>query len=63
MTPGEDPVAVRDHLVLALDVASLDEAVDLAARLRPWFSVAEVGLELFSGEGPLAVDALLACRT
>jgi len=59
MTPGEDPVAVRDHLVLALDVASLDEAVDLAARLRPWFSVAKLGLELFSGEGPLAVDALL----
>jgi orotidine-5'-phosphate decarboxylase len=50
---------VRDRLALALDVASLDEAVDLATRLRPWFSVAKVGLELFCSEGPLAVDALL----
>jgi len=50
---------VRDRLVLALDDTSLDEAVDLASRLRPWFSVAKVGLELFAAEGPLAVDALL----
>ncbi len=50
---------MRDRLVLALDDTSLDEAVDLASRLRPWFSVAEVGLELFAAEGPLAVDALL----
>jgi len=59
MVPGEVPQTVRDRLVLALDVASLDEAVELATRLRPWFSVAKVGLELFSAEGPLAVDALL----
>lgn len=57
--PGEDPPNVRDRLVLALDDTSLDEAVDLASRLRPWFSVAKVGLELFAAEGPLAVDALL----
>ena len=50
---------VRDRLALALDVATLDEAVDLATRLRGWFSVAKVGLELFSSEGPLAVDELL----
>ena len=50
---------MRDRLVLALDDTSLDEAVDLASRLRPWFSVAKVGLELFAAEGPLAVDALL----
>ncbi len=59
MVPGEAPVTVRDRLALALDVASLDEAVDLAARLHRWFSVAKVGLELFSAEGPLAVDAVL----
>jgi orotidine-5'-phosphate decarboxylase len=46
-------------LALALDVPSLDEAVELAARLRPFFSVVKVGLELFSAEGPLAVDALM----
>ncbi len=59
MTHDEVPAVVRDHLALALDVASLDEAVALAARLRAWFSVVKVGLELFSAEGPLAVDALL----
>ncbi|MGA3214459.1 MAG: orotidine-5'-phosphate decarboxylase [Acidimicrobiales bacterium] len=59
MTFVERPPGAREHLALALDVSSLDEAVELATRLRPWFSVAKVGLELFSGEGPLAVDALL----
>ena len=57
--PDGVPQTVRDRLALALDVASLDEAVDLATRLHRWFSVAKVGLELFSAEGPLAVDALL----
>jgi len=51
MVPDEVPPTVRDRLVLALDVASLDEALELATRLRPWFSVAKVGLELFSAEG------------
>ncbi|HLN06040.1 MAG TPA: orotidine-5'-phosphate decarboxylase [Acidimicrobiales bacterium] len=59
LTGGEVAARVRDRLALALDVSSLDEAVELAARLRPWFAVAKVGLELFSSEGPLAVDALL----
>ncbi len=59
IVPGEVSQTARAHLALALDVGSLDEAVDLAARLYPWFSVAKVGLELFSAEGPLAVDALL----
>lgn len=59
MTFEQAPVGAREHLALALDVASLDEAVDLAVRLGPWFSVAKAGLELFSAEGPLAVDALL----
>ena len=55
----EYPRGVRERLALALDVSNLDEALDLAARLHPWFSVAKVGLELFSAEGPLAVDTLL----
>ncbi|MGD0440561.1 MAG: orotidine-5'-phosphate decarboxylase [Acidimicrobiales bacterium] len=57
--PHEVAPEVRERLALALDVGTLDEAVDLAGRLHPWFSVAKVGLELFSSEGPLAVDALL----
>jgi len=59
MTDDEVPGTVRDRLALALDVSTVDEAVTLAARLRAWFSVVKVGLELFSAEGPLAVDALL----
>ncbi len=59
MTTPEVPAVVRERLALGLDVPSLDEAVELATRLRPWFSVAKVGLELFAAEGPLAVDTLL----
>jgi orotidine-5'-phosphate decarboxylase len=59
MTIDETQARVRERLALALDVPNLDEAVELAARLQPWFSVAKVGLELFSAEGPLAVDTLL----
>jgi orotidine-5'-phosphate decarboxylase len=50
----------RDHLALALDVTTLDEAVALLRRLRPWFGVAKVGLELFSAAGPAAITAVRA---
>ncbi len=56
MTPDH---AARDHLALALDVDSLDDAVALLRRLRPWFAVAKVGLELFTTAGP---DAIAAAR-
>ena len=59
MSSPDGNTAVRERLVLALDVPGLDEAVELADRLRPWFGVVKVGLELFSAEGPLAVDTLL----
>jgi orotidine-5'-phosphate decarboxylase len=49
----------RDHLALALDVDTCDEALALLRRLRPWVGVAKVGLQLFAGEGP---DALGATR-
>ena len=48
----------RDHLVLALDVDSLDDALALVRRLRPWFGVAKVGLQLFSAAGPDAIAAV-----
>ena len=57
--PSEVPQNVRDRLALALDVPGLEEAVEIATRLRPWFSVVKIGLELFASEGPLAVDTLL----
>jgi len=54
---AEDP---RDRLALALDVDDLVVALRLARRLRPWFAVAKVGLELFGAAGPEAVSALSA---
>ena len=57
MTMTADP---RLRLALALDVDDLVAALRLAQRLRPWFGVAKVGLELFSAAGPEAVLALSA---
>jgi orotidine-5'-phosphate decarboxylase len=48
----------RERLALALDVDDLAVAVALADRLHPWFGVVKVGLELFTGAGPAAVEAL-----
>ena len=53
--PPEDP---RERLALALDVDDLVVALRLARRLRPWFAVAKVGLELFGAAGPETVSAL-----
>ena len=50
----------RDRLALALDVDDLSAAVALAERLHPWFGVVKVGLELFTGAGPAAVEKLAA---
>jgi orotidine-5'-phosphate decarboxylase len=50
----------RDRLALALDVDDLVAALRLARRVRPWFGVAKVGLELFGAAGPEAVLALSA---
>lgn len=52
---AEDP---RGRLALALDVDDLVVALRLARRLRPWFGVAKVGLELFGAAGPETVSAL-----
>ncbi|MCU1494746.1 MAG: putative orotidine 5-phosphate decarboxylase [Acidimicrobiaceae bacterium] len=49
---------VRELLALALDLDDLDEARELARRLKPWFAVAKVGLELYASAGPDAVRAL-----
>jgi orotidine-5'-phosphate decarboxylase len=53
-------IASRDRLALALDVDDLAAAVALADRLHPWFGVIKVGLELFAGAGPAAVEKLAA---
>lgn len=53
-----DHARVRERLALALDVPEIEEAIALARRLRPWFGVAKVGLELFVAEGPRAIAAM-----
>ena len=52
----DDP---RRRLALALDVDDLVVALRLARRLRPFFGVAKVGLELFGAAGPETVSALV----
>lgn len=58
--PGPDAPssAGAGHLALALDVDDLDLALRLIGALRPWFSVAKVGLELFAAAGPAAFEAV-----
>ena len=46
------------RLAIALDVDDQDEALALAAKVRPYFEVAKVGLELFSAAGPEVVQKL-----
>lgn len=50
----------REHLALALDVSEPSAALDLARRLRPFFAVVKVGLELFVASGPPVVTELVA---
>jgi orotidine-5'-phosphate decarboxylase len=49
----------RDRIVVALDVATLDEARDLAAALAGEVGWLKVGLELFAAHGPDAVRAVI----
>jgi orotidine-5'-phosphate decarboxylase len=57
-TPEAPLEAVRDRLVLVLDVGGLAEALALAHTLTPWFATAKVGYELYAEAGPAAFDAL-----
>ncbi len=49
----------RARIALALDVATLDEAVSLARRIHPYVATVKIGLELYLAEGPKSVEALL----
>jgi orotidine-5'-phosphate decarboxylase len=55
-----EPHPERDRLALALDVDRVEEALELAHALSPWFGVAKVGLELFTATGPSVVADLRA---
>ena len=54
----EVPTAVRQQLALALDVDDLVLALRIGRQLRPYFSVAKVGLELYSAAGPEVIGTL-----
>lgn len=58
MPEPEAAAAVRDRLVLGLDVGDLGAATAVARRLAPWFGTAKVGLELYAEAGPAAFDVL-----
>ena len=55
---GAVPDEVRRKLALALDTDDLVDAHRIAVKMRPWFGVAKVGLELFSAAGPDAIGTL-----
>ncbi len=55
---NELDLAARDRLAIGLDVPSLEEALQLAADVSPWFGVAKVGLELYSAAGPASIEPL-----
>ena len=57
MVSSEFEENTRKRLALALDLDDLVAATRMAKRLKPWFGVAKVGLELFAAAGPEAISA------
>jgi len=57
MVNSESEENIRKRLALALDLDDLVAATRMAKRLKPWFGVAKVGLELFAAAGPEAISA------
>jgi orotidine-5'-phosphate decarboxylase len=48
----------NNRLIVALDVATLPEAAELARRLAPHLAAVKVGSQLFTADGPQAVRAM-----
>jgi orotidine-5'-phosphate decarboxylase len=55
---GEEMANASEYLCVALDTASLDEALKLTERLAGRAGFVKVGLELFSAAGPDSVEKL-----
>jgi orotidine-5'-phosphate decarboxylase len=53
-------IAARDKIIVALDVATKKEALDLVEQLRGDISCFKVGLQLYTAEGPEIVRAIRA---
>ena len=54
----EAAIRVPNPVIAALDVPELDQAVELARRLEGEVGCFKVGLELFGGHGPAAVERI-----
>ncbi len=52
---GTDALEPRDRLIVALDVADADAALEVARRLSGHVGMLKIGLELFVAEGPSVV--------
>ena len=50
----------REQVCVALDVDSVEKALDLVARLSPWVGVFKIGHQLFTSQGPDMVKAVKA---
>ena len=48
----------RDKIIVALDVATKKEALDLVAQLKGDISFFKIGLQLYTAEGPEIVRAV-----
>jgi orotidine-5'-phosphate decarboxylase len=59
-----NPVDPRQHLIVALDVPTADEALGLVRTLRNHVGVFKVGLQLYTATGPRIVEEIQAegCR-
>lgn len=51
-------MAVTDKIILALDVADQDHALDIIAKFSDYITIFKVGLELFTISGPAIIDEI-----
>src|SRR5215472_14165252 len=51
---------IADKIVVALDVATKEKALELVKELRDWISFFKIGLQLYTAEGPEIVRAALS---
>jgi orotidine-5'-phosphate decarboxylase len=56
----KSPLAARDKIIVALDVASKGEALDLVGQLREQISFFKVGLQLYTACGPEIVREIIS---
>ncbi|SHI51630.1 orotidine-5'-phosphate decarboxylase [Desulfofundulus thermosubterraneus] len=50
----------REKLIVALDVESTEQALDLVEQLKPWAGMFKVGMQLFYSQGPAVIKDI--CR-